>query len=129
MDASEIEAWTLQVVELFQVFTEREERASIAIGTNLPFSKTHLFGRTCGRRDRKFHLFAVAVPQVRGLARWRVGHLACAVGAAELFEGGQGGVDGLGGHSDLDFFAAGLQGQYLHAGRQVPGRRQPLVGG
>jgi DNA replication protein DnaC len=29
---------------LFQITTEREERASIAIGTNLPFSKAHLFG-------------------------------------------------------------------------------------
>jgi DNA replication protein DnaC len=34
---------------LFQVITEREERASIAIGTNLPFSKAHLFARTCAR--------------------------------------------------------------------------------
>jgi DNA replication protein DnaC len=34
---------------LFQIITEREERASIAIGTNLPFSKAHLFARTCAR--------------------------------------------------------------------------------
>ena len=34
---------------LFQIITEREERASIAIGTNLPFSKAHLFARTCVR--------------------------------------------------------------------------------
>ena len=34
---------------LFQVITEREERASIAIGTNLPFGKAHLFARTCAR--------------------------------------------------------------------------------
>jgi DNA replication protein DnaC len=34
---------------LFQIITEREERASIAIGTNLPFSKAHIFERTCVR--------------------------------------------------------------------------------
>jgi DNA replication protein DnaC len=34
---------------LFQIITEREERASIAIGTNLPFSKAHMFARTCAR--------------------------------------------------------------------------------
>jgi len=28
---------------LFQVITEREERASIALGSNLPFSKAHMF--------------------------------------------------------------------------------------
>ena len=32
---------------LFQIITEREERASIAIATNLPFSKAHMFNRTC----------------------------------------------------------------------------------
>ena len=34
---------------LFQIITEREERASIAIATNLPFSKAHLFARTCAQ--------------------------------------------------------------------------------
>jgi len=34
---------------LFQVFTEREERASIAIASNAAFSKAHLFARTCAR--------------------------------------------------------------------------------
>ncbi|MEY8013756.1 ATP-binding protein [Mycobacterium servetii] len=32
---------------LFQIITERDERASIGIGTNLPFSKAHMFARTC----------------------------------------------------------------------------------
>ena len=35
---------------LFQVLTEREERASVAAASNLPFSKAHRFGRTCARR-------------------------------------------------------------------------------
>ena len=34
---------------LFQIITEREERASVAIATNLPFSKAHLFARTCAQ--------------------------------------------------------------------------------
>jgi DNA replication protein DnaC len=34
---------------LFQILTEREERASIAIATNAPFSKAHTFERTCAR--------------------------------------------------------------------------------
>ena len=42
---------------LFQVFTEREERASIAIASNAAFSKAHMFRRTCVRRQLKFHLF------------------------------------------------------------------------
>src|SRR5215467_10617695 len=37
---------------LFQIITEREERASIAIATNLPFSKAHMFERTCVRWRR-----------------------------------------------------------------------------
>jgi DNA replication protein DnaC len=32
---------------LFQIMTEREERASIALASNLPFSNAHLFARTC----------------------------------------------------------------------------------
>jgi DNA replication protein DnaC len=32
---------------LFRIMTEREERASIALASNLPFSKAHLFARTC----------------------------------------------------------------------------------
>jgi DNA replication protein DnaC len=39
---------------LFQIITERDERASIAIGTNLPFSKAHMFERTCVRQGRSF---------------------------------------------------------------------------
>jgi len=42
---------------LFQIITEREERASIAIGTNLPFSKAHMFTATCARCRLKFHGF------------------------------------------------------------------------
>jgi hypothetical protein len=37
---------------LFQIITGREERASIAFATNLPFSKAHMFARTCARRRR-----------------------------------------------------------------------------
>ena len=32
---------------LFQIMTEREERASIVLASNLPFSNAHLFARTC----------------------------------------------------------------------------------
>jgi DNA replication protein DnaC len=32
---------------LFQIMTEREERAGIALASNLPFSNAHLFARTC----------------------------------------------------------------------------------
>jgi len=39
---------------LFQVFTEREERASVAIVSNAPFSKAHMFARTCVRQGRSF---------------------------------------------------------------------------
>jgi len=35
---------------LFQIITERDERASIAIGTNLPFSKAHRFASRCARQ-------------------------------------------------------------------------------
>src|SRR5665811_216020 len=34
---------------LFQVLTERDERASIAVASNAPFSKAHRFPRTCAR--------------------------------------------------------------------------------
>src|SRR5215472_17568535 len=34
---------------LFQVLTEREERSAIAIASNEPFSKAHMFPRTCAR--------------------------------------------------------------------------------
>lgn len=37
----------------FQILTEREERSSVAIASNLPFSKAHTFGRTCARRRLK----------------------------------------------------------------------------
>ena len=43
---------------LFQVFTEREERASIAIASNAAFSKAHMFAATCVRRQPKMHGFA-----------------------------------------------------------------------
>ena len=46
---------------LFQIITEREEKASIAIGTNLPFSKAHMFPATCARRRLKFHGFGAWV--------------------------------------------------------------------
>jgi len=47
---------------LFQIITEREERASIGIGTNLPFSKAHMFAATCARHRLKMHGFAGPVP-------------------------------------------------------------------
>jgi len=34
---------------LFQVLTEREETASVAIASNESFSKPHMFRRTCAR--------------------------------------------------------------------------------
>lgn len=37
---------------LFQVLTEREETASVAIASNESFSKAHMFTRTCARRRR-----------------------------------------------------------------------------
>src|SRR5271156_1810702 len=39
---------------LFQVLTEREEAASVAIASNESFSKAHMFAATCAgsRRDR-----------------------------------------------------------------------------
>ena len=37
---------------LFQVITEREERASIGLATNLPFSKAHMFAGTYARFRR-----------------------------------------------------------------------------
>src|SRR5262249_15788716 len=42
---------------LFQIITEREERASIGIATNLPFSKAHMFAATCASRPPKYHGF------------------------------------------------------------------------
>jgi IstB-like ATP binding protein len=39
---------------LFQVLTEREEKASVAIASNESFSKPHMFPRTCVRRRRKW---------------------------------------------------------------------------
>jgi hypothetical protein len=35
---------------LFQVLTEREEKASVAIASNESFSKAHMFAATCARR-------------------------------------------------------------------------------
>jgi IstB-like ATP binding protein len=34
---------------LFQVLTEREEKASVAIASNESFSKEHMFAATCAR--------------------------------------------------------------------------------
>jgi DNA replication protein DnaC len=34
---------------LFQILAEREEKSSIALASNLPFSKAHRFARTCAR--------------------------------------------------------------------------------
>jgi DNA replication protein DnaC len=51
---------------LFQIITEREERASIAIGTNLPFSKAHMFTATCARRRLKLHGFRLAAARSAG---------------------------------------------------------------
>jgi DNA replication protein DnaC len=42
---------------LFQVLTEREEKASVAIASNESFSKAHMFGATCARRQLKYHGF------------------------------------------------------------------------
>ncbi|MFI9366961.1 IS21-like element helper ATPase IstB [Kitasatospora sp. NPDC053057] len=39
---------------LFQIFTEREERHAIAIASNQPFVKAHMFRRTCARWRRNF---------------------------------------------------------------------------
>ncbi|MBD0688804.1 ATP-binding protein [Streptomyces sp. CBMA123] len=35
------------VKPLFQIFTEREERRATAVTTNSPFTKAHMFRRTC----------------------------------------------------------------------------------
>ena len=42
---------------LFQVLTEREERSAIAIASNEPFSKAHMFTATCARRRLKRDMF------------------------------------------------------------------------
>lgn len=42
---------------LFQVLTEREEKASVAIASNEAFSKAHMFTRTCAQGDRNDALF------------------------------------------------------------------------
>jgi IstB-like ATP binding protein len=39
---------------LFQVLTEREEKASVAIASNDSFGKAHRFPATCARWDRAF---------------------------------------------------------------------------
>jgi hypothetical protein len=44
---------------LFQVLTEREEKASVAIASNESFSKAHMFRRTCVRRCLKLHGFGL----------------------------------------------------------------------
>ena len=47
---------------LFQIITEREERASIGLATNLPFSKAHMFAATCAWHRLKMHGFAGPMP-------------------------------------------------------------------
>src|SRR6266699_3429763 len=48
---------------LFQVLTEREEKASVAIAPNESFSKAHMFAATCARWHLKLHgLGAVVLP-------------------------------------------------------------------
>ena len=42
---------------LFQVLTEREEKASVAIASNESFSKAHMFPATCARRQLEYHGF------------------------------------------------------------------------
>ena len=42
---------------LFQVLTEREEKASVAIASNESFSKAHMFARTCARCQLNKHMF------------------------------------------------------------------------
>jgi hypothetical protein len=42
---------------LFQIITERDEKASIGLATNLPFSKAHMFAATCVRPQPKMHGF------------------------------------------------------------------------
>ena len=44
---------------LFQVLTEREEKASVAIASNESFSKAHMFAATCARRYLEQHAFSV----------------------------------------------------------------------
>jgi hypothetical protein len=51
---------------LFQIITEREERASVAIATNLPFSKAHLFTRTCAKYRRNITGSSPASPRSCG---------------------------------------------------------------
>jgi DNA replication protein DnaC len=42
---------------LFQIITERDKKGSIGIATNLPFSKAHMFDRTCVRPQPEMHGF------------------------------------------------------------------------
>jgi hypothetical protein len=42
---------------LFQVLTEREETASVAIASNESFSKAHMFPATCARQRLEAHRF------------------------------------------------------------------------
>ena len=57
---------------LFQIITERDERASIALATNLPFSKAHMFARTCVRWRLNPSMFRHGgeVPTVRVRLSW-----------------------------------------------------------
>ena len=51
---------------LFQVLTEREEKASVAIASNESFSKARMFAATCVRRRLKMHGFGLAAARPAG---------------------------------------------------------------
>lgn len=74
---------------LFQVLTEREERASVAAASNHPFSKAHRFGRRC--------------------ASWRLKHTGWSIEVGEQF-----GTDVIGEVVDETFgsHAEGLAGDF-----------------
>ncbi len=51
---------------LFQVLTEREEKASVAIASNESFSKAHKFAATCARQRLKRDMFGNVGAESRG---------------------------------------------------------------
>jgi DNA replication protein DnaC len=73
---------------LFQVLTEREETASVAIASNESFSKAHLFARTCaGQRcnlTRPVGLIWGAPPAAAAGAVWWAGVMSGAAGRRDL---------------------------------------------
>lgn len=50
---------------LFQVLTEREEKASVAIASNESFSKAHMFARTCAEVRQIFASSCCPEPRCR----------------------------------------------------------------